>query len=121
MKKLIFAFALILLASCTSNITDRVYVENVSESDNSDYLYKVCLSSDNGVFYYTNYKFQIGDSLVSVGEVSIQSKKAFEDAITLNDSLIKENQILKKKIEEIEMYNQILIGITRDVKVNALK
>lgn len=115
MKKLFFTLVLlIVLSSCGGTMYDRAYIEKVENSQNSDYLYMVTLSShENEVTYFTNYKFQVGDSLVSSNEALYKNKNDLSRAYEFNDSLIRENLNLHEKIEELEAYNKILIKITQ--------
>jgi len=115
--KLIAILVLTLTAmSCDRVMRDNIYVEKVEDSDDSDYLYRVTFDSDvsDGVFYYTNHKYEVGDTLASVGE--------FNGAITainsryniISDSLRLENEKLMKKNNELTIYNEILMGIVKD-------
>ena len=92
---------------------DKMYVEKVENSDDSDYLYRVTIDSDmeSGVTYYTNYKYEVGDSLLSPGEFN---GELFDNQSAKVDSLTLENKRLKKDVEDLRMFNGLLIKVIKD-------
>ena len=95
---------------------DKMYVEKVEDSDDSDYLYKVTIDSDlsDGIAYYTNYKYEVGDTLASIGEFNFEAKEKFVNQSTLVDSLRFQNKNLKKENDDLRMFNGLLMKVVRD-------
>jgi hypothetical protein len=124
MKKFNFIFialAIVFLTSCeASEMSDAVVVEQVNNNDIPDdcedcYKYEVKLKTYKGETYYlTNYKHSVGDTLFSKTEFRDLRVKAIEVRDRKIDSLIQANSKLSKKNEELEMYNQLLIGIVKN-------
>lgn len=114
MKKFsILILTVLVLASCGRTVRDKMYVEKVENSEDSDYLYRVTIDSDmeDGVSYYTNYKYEVGDSLLSPGEFN---GELFNNQSVKIDSLILENKRLKKDVEDLRMFNGLLIQVIKD-------
>lgn len=110
MKQFSFLILTILvLASCGRTVHDKMYVEKVEDSGNSDYLYRVIIDSDvaDGISYYTNHKYEVGDTLASIGEFnSIHSY--------MIDSLRVQNDNLKKENDDLRLFNGLLMKIVKD-------
>lgn len=104
---------------------------NCEDCLEKNYRYKVKLGSNSGeIYYYTNYKHEVGDTLVSsyeffdAKENSIKQKNELIDSLIneitklqkneLADSLINENVKLQKKISELSLYNQLLLEIIQN-------
>lgn len=97
-----------IFVSCgSSNINDAVVVEQIYVLDNSEgqsHKYKVKLKTNPGssdVYYYTNYRFQVGDSLISYYE-------HFDKKNTEISRLKRENDSLKKELSVSNFYLQML-------------
>ncbi len=110
MKQFSFLILTILvLASCGRTVREKMYVEKVEDSEDSDYLYRVTIDSDvaDGIAYYTNYKYEVGDTLASIGEFkSIHSY--------MIDSLRVQNENLKKENNDLRMFNGLLMKVVKD-------
>ncbi len=110
MKKFsILVLTLLVLVSCVATVHDKMYVEKVEDSDDSNYLYKVTIDSDmdDGVSYYTNHKYEVGDTLASIGEFkSIHSY--------MIDSLRVQNENLKKENDDLRFVNGLLMRVVKD-------
>jgi hypothetical protein len=106
----------LVIASCGRTVRDKMYVEKVENSDDSDYLYRVTIDSDmnDGVTYYTNYKYEVGDSLASIGEFNFEAKEKFVNQSMLVDSLRAQNDNLKKENQELKLFNGLLINVIKD-------
>ena len=122
MKKFNFIFialAIVFLTSCEpSKMSDAVIVEQINETDDSEcegcHKYEVKLKTYYGETYYlTNYRHAVGDTLFSKSEFRDLRLKAIESRNREIDSLKKLNSNLSKKNEELEVYNQLLIGIVK--------
>lgn len=124
MRKINFIFialVAILITSCeASEMSDAVVVEQVNNNDVPEdcedcYKYEVKLQTYKGESYYlTNYKHSVGDTLFSKSEFRDLRLKAIESRDKKIDSLSQANAKLSKKVEELEMYNQLLIGIIKN-------
>lgn len=124
MRKINFIFIAlvsILITSCeASEMSDAVVVEQVNNNDvpgdfEDCYRYEVKLKTYKGETYYlTNYKHSVGDTLFSKSEFRDLRLKAIESRDKRIDSLSQANVKLSKKVEELEMYNQFLIGIIKN-------
>jgi len=117
MKKFSFLMlTLLVLASCGRTVRDKMYVEKVEDSNDSEYLYKVTIDSDvnDGISYYTNYKYEVGDTLASIGEFDFEAKNKFSNQSALVDSLIIENKRLEKDVEDLRMFNGLLLKVIKD-------
>lgn len=106
--------------SCSSDVTieNTIVVEQVDVSDREDFLYKVKLqnacSECGEVFYYTNYKHQVGDTLVSIFEFTDNRESLLKIERSKLDSISVENQNLNKKNKELQLYNELLMGIIQE-------
>lgn len=124
MRKINFIFIAliaILITSCeASEMSDAVVVEqvnnnNVPEDCDDCYKYEVKLQTYKGESYYlTNYKHSVGDTLFSKSEFRDLRLNAIESRDKRIDSLSQANAKLSKKVEELDMYNQLLIGIIKN-------
>lgn len=106
MKKLfsLFAISIILLTSCDASIKDAVTVEQVNIYDAEGYKYQVKLksSSKEDVYYYTNERFQVGDTLLSYYQY-FEGKGAESKSLKLTiDSLRNELKIAKYYLDILE-------------------
>lgn len=105
MKKLIFilfAIALIMTSCGHAKIDNAVVIEQINVLDKGDYKYEVKLktrSDETSAFYYTNYRFQVGDSLVSYYENFDKKNSQLVKLKSENDSLRKELGITKYYLE----------------------
>ena len=97
-----------IFVSCgPSKINDAVVVEQIDVLENTDgqnYKYKVKLKTSPGTletYYYTNYRFQVGDSLISYYE-------HFDKKNTEISRLKRENDSLKKELSVSNFYLQML-------------
>lgn len=126
-KFLLVAFAAITLTSCMeeSEIEKTIMVEKVETNDKNNapcsdcpedtYDYKIKLKSESGkVYYYTNFKHEVGDTLISIFEFKDNGEKATKAKQYEVDSLVELNKKILKKNEELETYNQILLEIIKD-------
>ncbi len=129
----LIVISLLLLTSCTDEgsaiIENTLVVERVEStvqsSDCSDclhnnYTYIVKLKSISGsVYYYTNFKHEIGDTLVSIFEFTDNREGVVKKTEMVLDSVQEDNTKLHKKNEELTLYNELLMGIIQDgVKKN---
>jgi len=108
MKKLFFIFSLTLLltTSCDdAKIYDAVVIEQINVLENQNYKYEVKLhtAANSGVeaFYYTDYRFQVGDSLISYYQF-------FESKNNDIRVLKKQNDSLRKELITVNYYLEIL-------------
>lgn len=116
MKKLrvlsIALLALFMLSCEDATIEKRVIVEKVDFSDRDDYKYKVTLfSSGEDVHYYTNYKHQVGDTLVSLYEFTDNREVVLKSQVRRADSLQEVVNSLQSKNKELDMYNNLLLKV----------
>lgn len=105
----ILILTILVLASCGRVVRDKMYVEKVQDSEDSDYLYRVTIDSDmeDGIAYYTNHKYEVGDTLASLGEFkSIHSY--------MIDSLRAQNDNLKKENDDLRLFNGLLMKVLKD-------
>lgn len=135
MKK--FKLVLVLLVgltftSCsdvgTSEIEKDLVVEKIESTKNNDqcsdclqnsYSYRVQLQTKSGhVYYYTDYKHEVGDTLVSIFEFTDNREGVIKKNEYALDSLTFVNKKIQKKNNELELYNELLMGIIQD---NVLK
>ena len=106
MKK-IFLILSVVLVSCDAKIQDAVVVEqiNINSGSGASHKYEVKLKSSDGavadVYYYTDFRYQINDTLISTFEF-------FEGRNADVQKLRKENDSLKKELEVNKYYLQIL-------------
>ena len=102
MKKTFYILvSTIILASCSdASIKDAVTVEQVNIYNVEGYKYEVKLkSSVNDVFYYTNERFQVGDTLYSYYQY-FEGKGTESRTLKLTiDSLRNELKITKYYLE----------------------
>jgi hypothetical protein len=100
-------------------VEQTVASSNCSDCLQSVYSYRVKLKANSGsVFYYTDYKHEIGDTLISIFEFTDSRDGIIKTTESQRDSLIEMNTKFKKKNDELELYNSILMGIIQE---NALK
>ena len=105
MKTLLSILALsILLVSCggRADIDEAVVVEQINISNSEKYKYEVKLKTrvpDGGeVYYHTNFRFQVGDSLVSY----------YENFDSKNTALIKvQGEIANLKRQNDSLINEL--------------
>lgn len=108
MKKIILILLSILsitFASCgDAKLYDAVVVEQINILDGKDYKYEVKLKTDinnDDAYYYTNFRFQVGDTLVSYYQF-------FEGKNAEIGRLSQENDSLRKELSVSNYYLQIL-------------
>jgi len=100
-------------------VEKTVESSNCSDCLQSIYPYRVKLKTNSGsVFYYTNYKHEVGDTLLSIFEFTDSRDGIIKTTENARDSIIDVNVKLIKKNEELELYNSLLMGIIQE---NALK
>lgn len=112
--KFLIPVLFLFLISCDAIIRDKVYVEAVQDSDIDSYLYRITLESSNTtVYYYTDFKYQVGDSLLTNSQLSFKNSNVLDYSIKNNDSLKIENEKLNSKIEELTLINKLLLEIVK--------
>ncbi len=129
MKQFKFLSAMLIMLTITScgpsvsEIENTLVVEQVNTnsasqcSDCLESLYKYCvkLKSNSGeVYYYTNFKHEIGDTLVSIFEFTDSRESIIKKDRNLIDSLQEANAKLSKKNDELGLYNELLMGIIQE-------
>lgn len=118
MKKLLSIFAAsILLASCSSraDIEEAVVVEQINIKNDGNYKYEVKLKTrpmeggEGGeAYYHTNFRFQVGDTLVSYYQnFDMKSKELIAAKNEIQDLKAK-NDSLDKELKSCKYYLQIL-------------
>lgn len=132
-----FKLALVLLASVVltscgpegeAEIENNLVVQQVEKTKSNSgcesclensYAYKVRLKSYSGdVYYYTDYKHEVGDTLLSIFEFTDSRDGIIKSTEATLDSVIVENGKMRKKNDELELYNSLLMGIIQE---NAMK
>ena len=131
MKKIFYILILsALFSSCTgegaASIEKSIVVEQVNltkkRSDCStclqnSYSYRVKLKSHSGeIYYYTDFRHDVGDTLLSVFEFNDDRDMMRINFKKTQDSLIFENNKLSKKVDELLKYNEILLNIIESKK-----
>ena len=124
MKKLLFILAVTFsLSSCVSDyvdahLNDHVVVEQIkliSTDTNGVSNYQVKLqTSQGGAYYYTTYKHEAGDTLVSIFEFTDHREKLVKNERQVNDSLTEAYSKIAKKNAELTLYNELLMGIIQE-------
>jgi hypothetical protein len=115
----------VLFASCSeeSTMEDSVVVEQINSIDKTScsnclegaYDYLVTLKSRTGTtYYYTNYKHEVGDTLLSIFEFTDNRDRLINSGKNVLDSIMDENVILKKKNDELGLYNSLLLDIIKN-------
>ena len=100
-------------------VVDKVETTNASNDCSTclqnTYNYKVTLKSHTGnVYYYTDYKHEVGDTLVSIFEFTDNREGVIKKREYVIDSLSTVNNKLQNKNDELELYNSLLMGIIQD-------
>jgi hypothetical protein len=120
----------LVLTSCNNedaSIEKSLVVEQVNTNGSpgcsdclaAKYKYRIKLKTYSGsVSYYTDYKHEIGDTLVSLYEFTDNREGVIKQGESALDSLSYVNKNLQKKNDELELYNELLMGIVQD---NAIK
>lgn len=130
MKKIIYAFLpIVLFSSCTDSpslikenvVVDRIEIlekrHDCSGCIENEYSFKVQLKARSGqVFYYTNFRHDVGYTLLSLFELNDDRKSIELQHKKTQDSLILENERLMRKVEELVKYNEILLSIIEKSK-----
>lgn len=103
MKKIFYVLICLFFCECDSKINNDVIVERINVIENNDkYKYEVKLKTTEGnVYLYTNFRFQVSDTLISYYQF-------FEGKNSEINRLAKENDSLKKEINVLNYYLQIL-------------
>jgi len=128
LKLLSIIFAALLLTSCgpegKASIEKSLVVEQVNKNSKdvncsdclrSVYAYKVKLKTNSGsVYYYTDYKHEVGDTLLSIFEFTDSRDGIIKQTEYERDSIIEVNKKIQKKNDELELYNELLMGIIQD-------
>lgn len=79
------------------------------------YSYRIKLKTNSGnVFYYTDYKHEVGDTLLSIFEFTDSRDGIIKQREAVVDSLETVNHRLSKKNDELELYNKLLMGIIQE-------
>jgi len=126
--KLFAVIGLLLLSSCTDEgeaaIENNLVVEQIRANEvnnqcvdclQNNYKYRVKLESTYGtIWYYTNYKYEVGDTLISVFEFTDNREVVVKKTEMVLDSVQEANTKLHKKNEELTLYNELLMGIIQD-------
>lgn len=96
-RLLILPIMFLMLASCNNSFTNSIAVEQVQTSDDPDYDYMVTLNGNGPgqIVYYTDYKYQVGDSLMGVDEFI---QKEVDDRLAIKA----ENELLKHKLDSVK-------------------
>ena len=106
MKKLLLILSVaITLVSCSdAKIYEAVVVEQINILENQSYKYEVKLhtvNNEDAAFFYTNFRFQVGDTLISYYQF-------FEGKNNDIRKLKRENDSLRKELNVSNYYLQIL-------------
>lgn len=107
-------------ASVESNlVVEQVQVNNEDGNCPSclvnSYKYRVKLETNSGsIYYYTDYKHEAGDTLLSIFEFTDKRERIIKNMEVNADSLIEINSELEKKNNELELYNELLMGIIQE-------
>lgn len=109
---LILLTGLILMSCAEAKINDAVVVEQINILDpGSSHKYEVTLKSSNRtVFYYTNFRHQVGDTLISYYEFFENKKGNLEDKNLQIKNLTREKDSIKKELEFSNYYLRLLQG-----------
>jgi len=112
----------------TAEIENDLVVEKVESTKNNDqcsdclqnsYSYRVQLKAKSGdVYYYADYKHEVGDTLLSIFEFTDSRDGIIKTTEAKLDSVITLNSKIQKNNDELELYNSLLMGIIQE---NALK
>lgn len=108
-KTIVLILSLFLLStiftSCSdAKISESVVVEQINILENQSHKYEVKLHTDidgNEAYFYTNFRFQVGDTLVSYFQY-------FEEKNTDIIRVSKERDSIKKELILSNYYLQIL-------------
>ena len=100
---LILLITLVLYSCSPARISDVIVVEQINILDGQTHKYEVKLKTMNGseVYYYTDFRFQVSDTLVSYFEY-------FEGKNSEAKKLHKEIDSLTKELNLSNYYLQIL-------------
>ncbi|MEK6828803.1 MAG: hypothetical protein AABY15_01665 [Nanoarchaeota archaeon] len=132
MKNLnLLIISLLFLTSCTDEgvstvektlVVEQIEVNAETSCENcleKEYRYRVKINSNSGeVYYYTNYRHEVGDTLVSSFEFADASKDELKEKTYEVDSLREANRIIQKRVDQLSLHNELLIGIIQE---NTLK
>ena len=134
MKQFKLVLALLIAVSFTScsevgdaSIEQSLVVEQIKTNSATNcqgclasaYSYRVKLKTHTGnLYYYTNYKHEVGDTLLSIFEFTDSRDGIIKTREAMLDSITTVNNKTQKKNQELELYNTLLMGIIQD---NALK
>jgi len=121
-KLMLALLIVVLFASCNeridARINDHVVVEQIKlvETDTNGVAhYQVKLqTSEGGAYYYTTYKHEAGDTLVSIFEFSDNREQLIKKEKLRNDSIKSELSDAVKKINELTLYNEMLSKVAFD-------
>jgi hypothetical protein len=108
MKKIVLlVFVTIMFASCgPAKIQEAVVVEQINILENKDYKYEIKLhtmqGSDASAYYYTNFRHQVGDTLLSYYEYFSGKGQQVSTLQFEVDSLKKELQASKYYLRILE-------------------
>jgi len=119
-KFLLTIIVILIVTSCTRQVRNGMRVVKVQDSGNIETPYMVFLDSDteDGIVYYTKYKYEVGDTLASINEFKIINKERVDKYQKIIDSLAIENNKLKYNIDELKMFNSLLIRQIKDSIIN---
>ena len=110
-----------------ASIEQSLVVEQVKTNSATDcqgclasaYSYRVKLKTHTGnLYYYTNYKHEVGDTLLSIFEFTDSRDGIIKTTEALLDSVSILNTKTQKKNAELELYNSLLMNIIQDNALN---
>jgi len=124
MKKLLFILAITFsLLSCVDGYVDAEIYDNmvveqiklVSTDTSGVSHYKVKLAThQGGAYYYTTYRHEAGDTLVSIFEFTDHREQLLKNEKAVSDSIKNELKMVTKKNIELTLYNEMLSKVAFD-------
>lgn len=116
-NRLFLLLGVLFLASCGSDIKDNVVVDEIKEnaSNMSPQKYVAKLKTTSGeVSFYTDYKYEVGDTLISVYEFTDNREAVVKKLNYVIDSLDNAHRNLLKENEKLKTYNDMLMDIIKE-------
>jgi len=131
MKKLLFILTTVaLLTSCShenidAQINDNLIIEqikliNTDENGIAHYVAKI-QTVQGRAYYYTTYRHEAGDTLLSIYEFSDSRGKIAKRELQINDSIKVDLDNALEKINELTLYNEMLSKVAFDKMKNEYK
>jgi len=119
MKNILILLTSLVLLSCDdAKMSDAIVVEQINILNGSSHKYEVKLKTDvnsNDVFYYTNFRHQVGDTMISFYENFENQKSSFQNQKSIIQerdnqilNLTRVNDSLKKELEISNYYLELL-------------